>query len=787
MKNAKTAFAHCLGYQAADQKMQLTSNLRDQEIILTVTPSSLLSIAREFDSFAGCLNRLKVRKGMMFVQFWYDQVHFIGETLNVLLDRISMMQMLYKVIFYCLRLSLLWAGVGLGAHAAVVRIDGAVAQPVNLTPYWEVFEDSDKRLTIDEVSAATFSNRFQTEFRQAGSLNFGARPSALWLRITLHNIHASEVERWLEISNSQLHQITLYRPTDRGFKPVVTGMTRPFAQRPIPHRNFVFPLSLRAGVDSVFYLRIASGTTLEVPARLWEPKTFRMHALHEYMGQAVYYGMLLALGLYNLLLYFSLKDRAYLLYVMFLSASALSLVAFSGLGFQFLWPESLSWTVIAPMIGFAATGLTLLGFQRRLLSTRETVPVLDRVMCGFMLVNVVQIIGFFWSFDNMIQLGIFIDVTSMLLVLVVAIACQVRRQRSATIFLLAFSFLLVSAMLVAGRSYGLPVPSFITAYGMQIGSALEMLLLSLALADRFHQLRQEKEAVQQELVTSLKRSEHELEQKVELRTQALNQTNSQLSQTLTELQQTQRHLVESEKMASLGALVAGVAHEINTPVGVGVTAASSLQDRVSHLLTLYEDGSMKKSDLERFLAMSNTTSNLILTNLARAAELIHSFKQIAVDQSSEERRVFNIKAYLADILTSLSPLLRECNLNYEIECPDHLELDSYPGSFSQIVTNLVINTSMHAYDANQAGLFRICVWQDGHRLTLVFSDDGKGIAQEHIGKIFDPFFTTRRGSGGSGLGLHIVYNLVKNKLNGTINCASEVGRGAAFTISCSCA
>lgn len=273
-----------------------------------------------------------------------------------------------------------------------------------------------------------------------------------------------------------------------------------------------------------------------------------------------------------------------------------------------------------------------------------------------------------------------------------------------------------------------------------------------------------------------------LEQRVLARTEDLSQANNELTQTLNTLQQTQKQLVESEKMAALGGLVAGVAHEINTPVGVGVTAASCLHENATQLAQLYQQGKMKKADLEDFLSVSEETSRMILNNLERAANLIQSFKQVAVDQSSEAKRRINIKTYLEETLTSLRPKLRNSKLSCIVEGQTDIEIESYPGAISQIVTNLLMNSIAHAYDPGQTGQMTIKVAVEDKQLMLTFSDDGKGIPAAVIGKIFDPFFTTRRGTGGSGLGLNIVYNLVTQTLKGSIECSSVEGEGTSFIL-----
>lgn len=256
----------------------------------------------------------------------------------------------------------------------------------------------------------------------------------------------------------------------------------------------------------------------------------------------------------------------------------------------------------------------------------------------------------------------------------------------------------------------------------------------------------------------------------------------ELAATRHELSDAQRQLVESEKMAALGGLVAGIAHEINTPVGIGVTAASHLESRNRDFGRLYDEGKMKRSDLEKFLDTVRQSSDLLLSNLNRAAEIIGSFKQVAVDQSSEERRVFNVREYLDEILLSLRPALKKTRHEIEVRGDDVIELDSYPGVFSQIVTNLVMNSLLHAYEDDEAGHLTFALQQSSDRFIFKYSDDGKGIPKDDLNKIFEPFFTTKRNQGGSGLGMHIVYNLVTQRLNGKLDIESQVGKGTTFIL-----
>jgi signal transduction histidine kinase len=269
-----------------------------------------------------------------------------------------------------------------------------------------------------------------------------------------------------------------------------------------------------------------------------------------------------------------------------------------------------------------------------------------------------------------------------------------------------------------------------------------------------------------------------LYQQVREKTQAVEDLQSALEQ----LKQAQTQLVQSEKLASLGALVAGIAHEINTPVGVSVTAASTLQAGSTRLREQYSTDTLKRSELERFVAMAEESTRILMKNLQRAADLIHSFKQVAVDQSSGECRRFKLKSYIEEVLLSLAPKLKNTGHIVTVDCSDTLTVETYPGALAQILTNLVGNSLIHAFDAGQRGHVRIAVESDQGWVTLRYSDDGRGMPPEHLARIFDPFFTTRRGSGGSGLGMHIVYNLATQALGGTIQVASEPGQGIEFVL-----
>lgn len=278
------------------------------------------------------------------------------------------------------------------------------------------------------------------------------------------------------------------------------------------------------------------------------------------------------------------------------------------------------------------------------------------------------------------------------------------------------------------------------------------------------------------------RLNHELEDKVNKRTDALKESNQELLSTLEKLHQFQGQLVESEKMASLGDMVAGVAHEVNTPIGLGVTASTLLSDRLDEIKTAFEDKTLKSSQLKKFLNDGLENVGIIYRNLNRAADLISSFKKVAVDQSNENDRFFNVNQLLNEVLLTLKPQLKNIPYKIEINCPEDLSVTSKPGPINQILINLILNSVIHGFEGRDEGTITITIMSLSGQLNICYQDDGVGIDKSIRTKVFDPFITTKRGEGGSGLGLHLVYNLVTQALGGTIDLESEPGHGVNFNI-----
>lgn len=265
--------------------------------------------------------------------------------------------------------------------------------------------------------------------------------------------------------------------------------------------------------------------------------------------------------------------------------------------------------------------------------------------------------------------------------------------------------------------------------------------------------------------------------------EAARAATAEAERALRELKEAQAHLVQSEKMAALGSLVAGVAHEVNTPIGIAVTGASLLAERTQAMRRVLEGRQLRRQDLVDFIDTCEEASQLLLFNTQRAAELIQSFKQIAVDQASGERRAFDLSDYIHEVLRSIGVRLRRSAHTVEVSCPEGLVLDGYPGALGQVLTNFVMNSITHAYGPGEHGRLRIeVICPSGDEVELRYSDDGRGIPPEVQHRVFEPFFTTNRALGGSGLGLNIVYNIATRTLQGRITLESGPERGTLFVL-----
>lgn len=676
------------------------------------------------------------------------------------------------------------------AAGKTLRVNQGHPAQVSLTDYFEILEDATTQLTLEQVLQPEVSTRFTAVAAPGAALSLGFTHSAYWLRLTLRNEGERPLERYFEIAYPLLSHLQFHSPAADGrYQSIETGNARPFATRGYQNRFFVFPVTLAAHSEQVLYIRAQSANAIVLPATLWEPMAYHQYERGDYLIQAWYFGMASAMVLFNLLLFVALRDSIYLLYVNFVGAMAIALAAQNGLAKQYVWPDTSLWSNIALYVWYSLSLAAFVQFSRRMLDTARNAARVDSMMKYLTVFLLLTPIAYYFSFQTFTKSAAILYAVCAAMILVVAILCAIKHQRSAYFFLAAFAMTILGGILILLRGLGMVPANALTMNGMQAGSALEMILLAIALADRFNVIRSDNEKAQratllaqseklvaeQRIIENLRSSERLLEERIGERT-------AELSATIDRLTQTQADLVQSDKLASLGALVAGVAHELNTPVGVVLTTASTLEFSATALRQNLADGKLGKSALTQFMDNTIDMAELMVRSSQRVDALLTSFKQVAVDQTSEHRRTFDLLSLIEDNIAALRPSFKPAPWVITIDVPTGILCDSYPGPLGQVVSNLVQNAAAHAFESLDRGTLSIGACVDADCVVAVFRDDGRGMEAAVLEHIFEPFYTTRFGHGGSGLGLSISLNIVTGVLGGTLAVSSELGKGTSFTL-----
>ncbi len=336
---------------------------------------------------------------------------------------------------------------------------------------------------------------------------------------------------------------------------------------------------------------------------------------------------------------------------------------------------------------------------------------------------------------------------------------------------------------VAGGEHTLATPGLarIDEIG-HMARAVEVFKQTLVKSIRLQRLQAEENRARKKAEAEVLELNAELEARVLQRTKQLQQANQELELTLETLKQAQKQLVESEKMASLAGLVAGIAHELNTPVGTCITAASLLQEQLEELQQAFSSGNLSRTRMTEFIDSSDSASAVIADNLERTAGLVRTFKSLALEPDQQRPERYLLADMINDSLNSLSHSIDMAAISVSVRCDRNIALLGFPGDIFHIISQLINNAAVHAWDPDQRGNFRIAVEQDDKKLRLEVSDDGRGMTEQQRTSVFEPFYTTRRGQGGTGLGMHLVYNLVSRRLGGRIECRSKPGEGTRFII-----
>ncbi len=399
-----------------------------------------------------------------------------------------------------------------------------------------LLEDPTAALTLAQAQQAFAQGKFTSTADSKDALALGFTRSAFWLRLELSNATPEAARQMLEVVNARISYVTLYAPGPDGrYVETATGSDMPFATRAHENRHFVFPLQVPAQTSLTLYVRAQSTIGLILPVRLWAHADFEHHERHDYMVQAMYFGVALAMALFNLMLLVALRDRAYALYVCFVAFSVLAVGQKTGMASEFLWPQHLTWTNPNYYMATSWGLLCFMAFMRSMLGTAQHLPRIDLGLRAGMVLHALMPVLYWTVVQSVARFTIWLFVVSCVLLLGVVAWCIFRRMRAAYFFGGAFAVLMAGSLMTLLRALGILPTNVLTVDGLQAGSTLEMLLLAFALADRFIQMRREKLKAQrdlvlakQKLVETLQASERELAQRVDDRTSELQALNEKL-------------------------------------------------------------------------------------------------------------------------------------------------------------------------------------------------------------------------------------------------------------------
>lgn len=666
-----------------------------------------------------------------------------------------------------------------------------------------ILEDKTNQLSVSEVLT---SNQFKPSIAPVPSLKVSS--SSFWIKFKINN-RSDKAELLVELAQPTIDEVEFYTILP-GNKIVVVkvGEYLPFSNRKYQHPNYLFDINIAKNDTGTYLMKIKSREQIQVPLSIGVSDLILETYLIRELVSGIYFGIIAVMFLYNLFIYFTVRNKGYLYYVVYIILVGLTMTTLQGYAFKYFWPNT-PWLATYSLFLFPPlSGIAGLVFVKVFLCTKENFPSYNKG-AGFLIINylISIILAFAGFFDVSYSI---IGINAMLVslyLLYVGYGIFKKGHRPAKFFLLAWSIFLVGICLFVLKDLDILPYNDLTTNTMSIGSTIEVVLLSFGLADHINILKKEKEASQQQALEALEENKRVVEQQntmleknVKERTAALEASNQELNETFKNLKDAQAQLVSSEKMASLGQLSAGIAHEINNPINFVMSNVNPLKRDISEIFELLEkydelkDENDLKVKLGKILKLRKDMDmdflvkevELLLNGIhegaLRTSEIVKGMSTFSGNDDTGYKNA-NIHKCIDSTLIVLNSVIKG-NIAVVKKYDELPLIECNPGKLNQVFLNLLNNAAQSIKsekNVNKKGIIRIQTQLLDNYIEIKISDNGAGIPEGYLTKIFDPFFTTKAVGEGTGLGLSIVNNIIKGH-NGTISASSVKGEGAEFTI-----
>ncbi len=640
------------------------------------------------------------------------------------------------------------------------------------------------------------------------AVNFGITRDVKHLSFKITNSSAADTELYGYIDNPLLDNVSVMKRGD-SIPLLINGESFPYSSRPLGLPGYAFKFKVEAQEEAEIVVALASGEQIVAPVIVGSKSAIQSENVQREILYSVYFGIILVMIIYNLFVYLSVRDRVYVYYVFYILTVGATQLVIGGYANKYFWPTSPYISVLASSIIPILSGMGTVVFARSFIRVPLYAPFIDKLLLFYFGAYIVSAMLAFMGMHVYSQLIINFNAASALILVIAAVKAIRAGYRPAKFFLAAFTMFLIGVTVYALRNFGMLGYNNFTSFALPVGSALETVLLSFALADRINQFKKEKEESQQQSIAVMKENQRliteqnvRLEQMVHERTLDLEKANDDLSTTLSDLRITQKQLVESEKLASLGQMTAGIAHEINNPINFVQSNVQPLRRDIDDMLSLLDEFARLENDAaisEKVAGLHKKYHELDMPYVRdEVKQLLHGIEEGSRRTAEIVRglRVFSrmdrdslVSASVNDCIQSTLIVMKNITkgaVTLEIELDKTMpHIYCFPGKLNQVFMN-ILNNAVQATDipgrAEADRLIKILSAHDDDTIRVTITDNGTGIPEGIRSRIFDPFFTTKKVGEGTGLGLSIALGIVEEH-KGHIEVHSEEGKGTTVIVS----